>query len=231
MPTWSPDGEHIVYVAYPGRSVLGLFDETSVSSGDIVRLDREGGAWTVGPTLAAHGTGNNVHPAYSPDGNWVVYQRSPSNIGSLGEDPMGGTSRIADAELWVVGTDGASAAVRFDVSHGLSDQWARFNPTVFHDQGHDLFWLVWASRRGYGLRLDEDTRSQLWMAAFDPSRAAANQDPTAVPFWVPFQDMTLANHLAQWVSSVERMSCTGNADCGGEFCVDGRCFEQVPGPM
>jgi hypothetical protein len=187
--------------------------------------------WTVGPTLAAHGTGNNFHPSYSPDGDWVVYNRSPSNTSSLGENPDGGTSRIGDAEMWVVAADGSAASISMDTCHGLSDQWPRFNPTVFHDRGHDLFWMVWASRRGYGLRLDEDTRSQLWMAAFDPSAAAAGRDPSAVPFWVPFQDMTMANHLAQWVSTIQRMGCSTDADCGGEFCVDNRCFQQPPAPI
>ncbi len=230
MPNWSPDGQHIVYVAYPGRSIAGLFDETGVSSGSITRLDQVGGAWTVGPTLVASTGDNNFHPSYSPDGAWVIYNRSASNTSSLGEDPNSGTSRIADAALWVVSSEGGTP-ISMDTCHGLSDQWPRFNPTVFHDSGHDLYWMVWASRRGYGLRLDEDTRSQLWMAAFSPSRAAAGMDPTSVPFWVPFQDMTMANHLAQWVSTVERMACTTDADCGGEFCLDRRCFETLPDPV
>jgi TolB protein len=230
MPNWSPDGQHIVYVAYPGRSIAGLFDETGVASGSITRLDQVGGAWTVGPTLVPSMGDNNFHPSYSPDGAWVIYNRSASNISSLGEDPMGGTSRIADAALWVVSSEGGTP-ISMDTAHGLSDQWPRFNPTVFHDAGHDLYWMVWASRRAYGLRLDEDTRSQLWMAAFSPSRAAAGMDPTSVPFWVPFQDMTMANHLAQWVSTVERMACTTDADCGGEFCRDRRCFEMLPDPV
>lgn len=231
MPNWSPDGQHIVYVSYPGRSVFGLFDETGVASGSIVRLDNAGGAWTVGPTLIASTGDNNFHPSYSPDGAFVIYNRSPSNISSLGENPDSGTSRIGDAEMWFVSSDGAGAAVSMDTVHGLSDAWPRFNPTSFDDHGHPLFWMVWASRRGYGLRLDTDTRSQLWMASFDPTLAAMGRDPTSVPFWVPFQDMTMANHLAQWVSTVQRMTCSSNADCGGEFCVDGRCFETVPGPF
>ncbi len=231
MPDWSPDGEHIVFVQYPGRGVLGLFDSNNVTSGNVVRLDRTGGSWTVGPTLAAAGSGNNFHPSYSPDGAWVIYNRSPSNIGSLGENPDSGTSRIADEEMWVVSADGTGAAISMDTVHGLSDAWPRFNPRTFSESGHDLFWLVWASRRGYGLRLDTDTRSQLWMAAFDPTRAAAGQDPTMVPFWMPFQDMEQTSHLAQWVSTVVRRTCTMDADCGGEFCVEGRCFETRPGPI
>lgn len=228
MPDWSPDGEHIVYVSFPGRSTLGLFDSNGITSGSIVRLDRVGGAWTVGPTLVASSGDNNFHPSYSPDGQFVIYNRSPSNASSIGDDPGGGTSRMSDAQMWFVPSSGTGAAVSLDAIHGLSDQWPRFNPTSFNERGHPLFWIVWASRRGYGLRLDEDVRSQLWMASFDPMRAAAGLDPTSVPFWMPFQNMEETNHLAQWVSTVRRMGCDTDAECGGEFCVDHRCFQEPP---
>jgi len=230
MPDWSPDGQHIAYVSYPGRSIAGLFDETTITSGNIVRLDLSGGTWNVGPTLVTSTGDNNFHPGYSPDGNFVVYVHSASNTGSIGGDPGSGTSAIPDAELMFVGTDGASTPVRMIAQHGLSDAWPRFNPTTFMDHGRPLFWLVWASRRQYGLRLDEDTRSQLWMCAFDPTRAAAGQDASSVPFWVPRQDSTNANHLAQWTLGVARQTCTNDADCGGEFCIDGRCYQQMPVP-
>jgi TolB protein len=230
MPDWSPDGQHIAYVSYPGRSMFGLFDETSVASGSIVRLDQVGGSWTVGPTLVQSANDNNFHPGYSPDGASLVYVHSASNAGSIGGDPGGGTSAIPDAELWVVGSAGGTVPLRMDALHGLSDAWPRFNPTTFMDHGHPMFWLVWASRRQYGLRLDSDTRSQLWMCAFDPTRAAAGLDPSSVPFWVPRQDFMVPNHLAQWTTGVARMTCNTDTDCGGEFCVDGRCYESMPIP-
>ena len=229
MPDWSPDGQHIAYVAYPGRSVFGLFDETGVASGSITRLDLVGSTWTVGPTLVASAGDNNFHPGYSPDGNFIVYNRSPANTSSLGIDPNSGTSAIPDAQMWFVSSSGGTP-VSMDTSHGLSDAWPRFNPTTFMDHGHPLFWMVWASRRQYGLRLDTDTRSQLWMCSFDPTRAAAGQDPTSVPFWVPRQDVTVANHLAQWTLGVARTTCTNDGDCGGEFCYQGRCYQQMPVP-
>jgi TolB protein len=230
MPDWSPDGQHIAYVSYPGRSMFGLFDETSVASGSIVRLDLSGGVWNVGPTLVQSMGDNNFHPGYSPDGDYVVYVHSASNTGSIGGDPGGGTSAVSDAELWFVGTAGGATPVRMDTQHGLSDAWPRFNPTTFVDHGHPLFWLVWASRRQYGLRLDQDTRAQLWMCAFDPTRAAAGQDASSVPFWVPRQSTMFANHLAQWTTGVARMTCTNDADCGGEFCIDGHCYQSMPVP-
>lgn len=225
MPDWSPDGDHIVFVRHDAPSVLGLFDTTGVVGGRITRLDRSGGSWTVGPTLVSTAGQNNYNPSFSPDGEWVIFNRSPSNTSSLGADPEGGTSSVPDAEIWVVPSSGEGAAIPLDAIHGLSDTWPKFDPTAYENEGHTLFWFAWASRRGYGLRLETDTRSQIWMAAFDPTRTG---EPARVPFWLPFQNMETGNHIAQWVTHIERQTCTTDADCGGEFCVDGFCFDEVP---
>ncbi len=132
---------------------------------------------------------------------------------------------MPDAEIWVIPSAEGGVAIPLDAIRGLSDTWAKFDPNPYQNDGHDLFWFAWASRREYGLRLARDTRSQIWMAAFDPTRTG---EPAFVPFWLPFQNMATANHIAQWVTRVERQSCTTDADCGGEFCVDGFCFESVP---
>lgn len=232
MPDWSPDGQHIVYVRHdapasiPGFGSL-LVDVSGVTGGRITRLDRSGGSWVVGPTLVAGG-GNNFYPAYSPDGEWIVFNRSASDTNSMGADPDSGTSSVPDAELWVVRADGSGSAMRLSRLTGYSDSWAKWDPTPYRDQGRTIFWLTWSSRRAFGLRLGEDERAQLWMAAFDPAEAAAGREAAFPAFRLPFQDIASGNHIGQWVTSVERLTCDTDVDCGGEFCVDGRCYEQPP---
>ena len=61
---------------------------------------------------------------------------------------------------------------------------------------------------------------------FDPAKAALGQDPSYPAFWLPFQDMTTGNHIAQWSSQVPRGTCsgTGMSTCQtGEACVNGAC--------
>ncbi|MFO0686248.1 MAG: hypothetical protein U0234_29565 [Sandaracinus sp.] len=234
MPDWSPDGNHIVYVSVSGGPAI---EAPAVTSGSIARVDLSGGTWTAGPVLAAADGGNNYHPTYSPDGNWVVYNRSPSNIGSMGasDSSMGAGDCVTDAEMWFVAADGSGVATQLSgigpadrPADGVCASWPKFDPTVYHDHGHDLFWIAYATARGYGLRYGDQARFQIWMAAFDPTRAAAGMQPIHPAIRLPFQNIESGNHIAQWVTHIERQGCTGNQDCGGEFCYMGRCYEQVP---
>lgn len=43
---------------------------------------------------------------------------------------------------------------------------------------------------------------QLWMAAIDLTQAQNGGDPSHVAFWLPFQDPTAHNHIAQWVVQI-----------------------------
>ncbi len=226
MPDWSPDGQHIVYVQHNAPPIGFVSDVPGVTNGIIRTLDRSGSSWTPGLTLVPGDGTNHYYPAYSPDGNWVVYNRSPSNTNSMGGDDSSMTG-VPDAQLWVVAATGG-APIQLTRGGGPADSWPKWDPTIYIDRGRNIFWLAWSSRRGFGLRYGDNDRTQLWMAAFDPTLAAAGSDPAYTAFRLPFQDIGTGNHIAQWVTTIERMGCTTNADCGGEFCYDGRCYEEVP---
>ncbi len=226
MPDWSPDGNHIVYVRHDAPSFPGLTDTPSVTSGRIHTLDWNGTSWVAGPVLVAGGSENNYYPAYSPNGRFVVFNRSPSNTGSMGGDgSMGG---VTDAQLWYVRSDGSGTAILLARATGYGDSWPKWDPTEYLDDGRPVYWLAWSSLRAYGLRYGDGARVQLWMTAFEPNVADTGGDPALPAFRLPFQNIETGNHIAQWVTRVERMTCTTDADCGGEFCVDGRCYEQPP---
>ena len=224
MPDWSPDGDHIVYVE---SATPPPFDTPSVSSGSIATLVRDGAGWVAGPMLVRRASENNYYPAYSPDGGWVVFNRSPSNTTSMGDDADGMVARVSDAELWVVAADGSAPPVRLERADGFADSWPKWDPTPYVDRGRTLFWLSFASRRAYGLRFEEDARSQIWMAAFYADDARGALDPATPAIRVPFQEIDSSNHLPQWVTSIERQTCTDDMDCGGEFCMDGRCYPDL----
>lgn len=224
MPDWSPDGSHIVYVE---SATPPPFDTPGVSSGSIATLELAGSTWQRGPMLVTRTSENNYYPAYSPDGGWVVFNRSPSNTGSMGDDEEGMVARVSDAELWVVPADGSIAPMRLERADGFADSWPKWDPTPYVDRGRTLFWLSFSSRRGYGLRFEDDARSQLWMAAFYADDARGGLDPASPAIRIPFQELESSNHLPQWVTSIERMTCSTDVECGGEFCVDGRCYPDL----
>jgi TolB protein len=174
-----------------------------------------GGSWGEGPELVAFGGQNNFYPTFSPDGNWVLFNRSPSNQNSFD---------APDAQVWVVPADGGEAVHLATASSG-GDSWPKWDPTVYMHRSRPLMWFTFSSRRAYGLRLAAGAQAQLWMTAFDPSRGA---DPSYPAFWMPFQELESGNHIAQWVTSVDRQPCTDDAQCaGGEFCSEGFCLPDL----
>lgn len=217
MPDWSPDGDRMVY-ARPGTAppcFPPFCGAPGVDGASLETMVRSGGTWAPGPQLVPPGGQNNYYPAFSPDGEWVLFNRSPSNANSMD---------APDAQVWVVRATGGAPVHLARASTG-GDSWPKWDVTEYQHRGHPLFWLTFSSRRAYGLRLAASTQAQIWMTAFDPTRPG---DPSAPAFWLPFQEMDSGNHIAQWVTRVERQSCTNDSQClGGEFCQEGVCVPDL----
>jgi hypothetical protein len=74
---------------------------------------------------------------------------------------------------------------------------------------------------------------QLWMAAINLSKASSGADPSLPAFWLPFQDSTAHNHIAQWVVKLVGPPNTGDmgtcvpdgttCSTGGAVCCNGIC--------
>jgi len=113
------------------------------------------------------------------------------------------------------------------VRASLSNSYPRWAPFVQTYKGKRLFWMTFSSTRDYGLRLlnhkdgmypcyPPDSlewpgsshhnvisslcqQPQLWMAPILVAGAQVGpNDPSGVAFWVPYQDITTHNHMAQW---------------------------------
>ncbi len=224
MPDWAPDGLHMVY-AQP--SSPAFFAVPGVSSASIMSLHYNGTGWDTPATVVPFAGQNNYYPAISPSGQWVVFNRSPSNAESFSNaapDPDAGT--VPDGELWAAPI-GGGAAVRLDAASDPGAlSWPKWAPVLHDYYGGKIMWLTFSSARAYGLRLAAGEQTQLWMVAFDPAKAALGQDPSYPAFWMPFQSMGSGNHIAQWSSQVPRATCsgTGMSTCDtGEQCVNGLC--------
>jgi hypothetical protein len=213
-PDWAPNGVKMVY-ASPATAppCVGFCGSTGVDSASLQTLTYSGGAWSKTPaTLVAFGGQNNFYPTFSPDGKWVLFNRSPSNANSYD---------AKDAQVWVVSEAGGTP-VRLATASTGGDSWPKWAPAIQAYKGGQLMWLTFSSRRAYGLRLAKDAQVQLWMVAFDPSKAST--DPSGPAFWLPFQDMGSGNHIAQWVTNVARQPCGPTTMCeASEICYGGRC--------
>jgi hypothetical protein len=224
MPDWSPDGSHMVY-AKPNMSLPFGFPNPGVASASLETLHFNGLGWDTPATLVPYNGQNNYYPAYSPTGDWVIFNRSPSNANSFSNaapDQDAGTA--PDGELWVVPSLGGTA-VRLDAANNPGNcAWPKWAPVVQDYYAGKLMWLTFSSDRAYGLRLATGAQTQLWMIGFDPSKASSGGDPSAPAFWLPFQDLTSGNHIAQWATQVIRKPCTMASQCASsETCRAGRC--------
>jgi hypothetical protein len=225
MPDWSPDGRHMVF-ARPGFSIP-FGGSIGVSSASLQTMRFNGTGFDAPQQLVGAGGQNNYYPTYSPDNEWILFNKSPGNRASASNatiDPNDGG--IPDGELWTVRATGGTPIRLSKATDPGATSWPKWAPVRHHSASGQVLWFTFSSGRAYGLRLGQYEQVQLWMVAFDPARAATGQDPTYPAFWLPFQDISSSNHIGQWSTEVPRPSCSGSGQstCGqGEFCSNGFC--------
>ncbi|MBI2394885.1 MAG: PD40 domain-containing protein [Deltaproteobacteria bacterium] len=217
QPDWSPDGKKIVYAkpSTPPPCFPPLCGNPGVEASSLELLGVDGaGKWGPLKTLVPFSGQNNYYPAFSPDGSLVVFNRSPSNANSYD---------APDAQVFVVGSEGGAPVHLAKASTG-GDSWPKWTPVVQKYRGGQLLWLTFSSRRNYGLRLTDGKTAQIWMTAVDLGKAKSGADGSYPAFWLPFQDLKSGNHIAQWVTKVERKPCSKAAEClSSEQCIGGVC--------
>ncbi len=198
-PDVSADGTRLVYV----RAPAGVSD-WSFTSGQIYTRPYDAVTNTFGPETPLVTDGpNNFYPSWSPDGQWVLFNRSNTNA-----------YNSLNASLWVVKADGSAPPIQLSAFNqaagGLTNSWGRWAPfaqTVGANK-EPIFWITVSSKRDFGVRrvnsVDAENvkTPQIWMAPFYTGRASAGQDPTTPAFRLPFQNLTSNNHIAQWTERV-----------------------------
>ncbi|HWO17538.1 MAG TPA: hypothetical protein VNO30_02140 [Kofleriaceae bacterium] len=199
-PDLSRDGTRLVYVR-----ALGGGSDWSFTGGQIYTRTFDQATNAFGPETPLVTDGiNNFYPSWSPDGQWVLFNRS-----------NGGTSyNNLNASLWVVKADGSAPPLQLSAFNqaagGLTNSWGRWAPfaQTIGANREPIFWVTVSSKRNFGTRrvnsADAETLKtpQIWMAPFYTSRAELREDPTTPAFRLPFQNLTSNNHIAQWTERV-----------------------------
>ena len=217
MPDWSPDGQLMVYAKPAVPPPFGLA-QPGVSDASLEVVTKQGNGFGAPSVLVPYYGQNNFYPSFAPTQKWVIFNRSPSNQNSYS---------APDGELWTARV-GTGSQIRLDnANQGGSCSWAKWAPDVGSYYGGTVMWLTFSSPRAYGLKLGQ-SQVQLWMVGFDPKRAEQGQDPSFPAFWFPYQDPGGGNHIAQWVTTVERQPCIDKSECqAGEICDNGKCIPVV----
>jgi len=192
-PDLSPDGTRLVYVVYPDNEI-----DWGFNGGKLFTRTFDQATNTFGPEqMLVSDTNNNFYPSFSPDGQWVLFNRAQT----------GSAYNNVNASLWVVKSDGTQAAVELDVANagmGLTNSWGRWAPfaQTVGANNEPMYWVTVSSTRDFGVRLVNERRPQIWMSPFYPNRASSLQDPSAPAFRLPFQNIDSNNHIAQWTEQI-----------------------------
>ncbi len=180
QPDWAPDGSQLAFV------VAGEFVGNSFfTDGAIAVMDWLGNG-QFGPATVLYDPKdpyNAYYPAWSPDSDWIAFNIS-----------TGDSFNNSDAMLYAMPRGGGTAVAltAANVSTELYNSYPRWGPLP----DDDVLWIAFSSTRGYGNYAS--VNHQVWVAGFDPVRAAAGSDPSWPAFWLPGQDLASSNHVPLW---------------------------------
>jgi hypothetical protein len=176
-PSYAPDGARVVYTSCasgePSDWYLTNCGLRVLETDDFGELTREREVVPRDPIW------NYYYPSISPNGDWVVFNRS-----------MGHTHSNDDAELMVIPLTRQGGPIRLDRANGgvnLANSWPRWGPM----RGNEA-WLTFSSRRGYGE--GGGGASQIWLAELDMSLARQHFDPSRAPIRLSGQEFGVGHY-------------------------------------
>ncbi|HEY3806871.1 MAG TPA: hypothetical protein VGL61_29915 [Kofleriaceae bacterium] len=199
-PDLSPDGTMLVY----SRPTVTNCD-WAFGGGQIYIRTYNQATMTFGPeTLLVADANNNYYPSFSPDGQWVMFNKSTDNSTLGAYNNPSATIWVVPAVLAATPPTAIELAALDTATAGLTNSWARWAPfaQTLGSTNRPMFWVTISSKRDFGVRLVGAARPQLWMTPFLPDEAAMGSDPSAPGFWLPFQNLDSSNHIAQWTQAI-----------------------------
>jgi hypothetical protein len=180
MPDWSPDGKSVIYtlpssvgawdMGGGGFGGGGRNDDDHVFGGSLYTIPYSGNNQFGTPAVFLRSAGeNNYYPSYSPDGQFVVFDRAALDstvtpaTGCSGMQPQVSCPNDSfsnpAARLMLVPNVAGSTPMDLKNANDLpatapqkwSNSWPRWSPFVQTYRGQRLLWVAFSSTRDYGL--------------------------------------------------------------------------------
>jgi hypothetical protein len=199
-PSWSHDGTSVAYVS-TNRVCTGRLGNCTPqydappdpgSRADVFTVPYAGGAGgsAAGLAGASDPSLQEYYPGFSPDDEWVVFNRIANDL-NLYDQPA--------AELFVVPASGgvATRLAANDppqcsglVSPGVGNSWPKWGPTALPANGNTYYWLIFSSKRL------SPTVPQLYITSVVQKSDGSIETHGAVYLWN--QPPTEQNHTPAW---------------------------------
>jgi hypothetical protein len=189
MPDWSPDGKSVMYVL-PQTVAAWRADDDHVFGGSLYTLPYNGNMqFGATPSVFLKSSGeNNYYPSYSPDGQFVIFDRVPqdTSVSTLNgcvmtPHPLCPNDSFSNpvARLMMTTSTAGGPVVDLASANGspasapvpVSNSWARWSPFLQNYKGHQVLWVAFSSTRDYGVRVQNHLTG---MYQCYPSDSAAN---------------------------------------------------------
>jgi hypothetical protein len=214
-PDWSPKGDKIAFVSV-GDDTRSL---QKFHTGRVGYVEKSGDTWGAPVWLTEQTRGKNrYYPAFAPDGEILAYDESTCPAGSPEHGDCNADTdstatltfvRAQPGAPSIVGTNANRPGIEDGADTALANSFPKWCPFEFRrggEQSSRLMWITFSSSRVFGLRppppapntSESPVGTLIWMAAVDPDAVARGEDPTFVPFVLPFQNIRTSNHIAQW---------------------------------
>jgi len=198
-PAWSHDGNTVVYVS-TNRVCTGRLGNCTTnytapedigSRAALYTVPYAGGAGGAATPVqgASDSTLQSYYPSFSPDDQWIVFNRIP-NDENLYDQPA--------AELFVVPATGGTptrlaandpAQCSNVTSPGITNSWGKWAPTAMQANGDTFYWIVFSSKRA-------SSTPQLYIASMVVAADGSMTTHGAIYLWN--QPANEANHTPAW---------------------------------
>lgn len=150
-PSWSHDGNTIVYTSAGGGRDGRIADNVETDIYTVPYNNKQGGA--VAPVAGAATTGvSEYYPSFSADDTLIAYTRAGSTTGMIYYRP--------DGEVYVIDAAGGTPerllandppSCTGEKSPGVINSWPKWSPTAVSDpaSGKTYYWLIFSSARKF----------------------------------------------------------------------------------